>query len=172
MHLPLLHIKCYIFEPITISTVLQSVVAIFVEPLFWPVFVLAISTGIVASQAAISETFSIVQQCQALGCFPRVKIVHTSRWIHGKIYIPEINWILMILILTVTLGFGDTTLMGNAYGKPSLVTTYLNFLIKMLINYMAPVPQDYDAFNIRDCVYECDIGDNIVDDTGHYPGVA
>ncbi|RVW43116.1 putative potassium transporter 2 [Vitis vinifera] len=90
------------------------------------------------SQAAISETFSIVQQCQALGCFPRVKIVHTSRWIHGKIYIPEINWILMILILTVTLG-----LETQPHGKC-----------------------------LWDCVYECDIGDNIVDDTGHYPGVA
>ncbi|XP_010658543.1 potassium transporter 3 [Vitis vinifera] len=107
------------------------------EPLFWPVFVLAISTGIVASQAAISETFSIVQQCQALGCFPRVKIVHTSRWIHGKIYIPEINWILMILILTVTLGFGDTTLMGNAYGiaymSVTLVTTLLMTLAITLV---------------------------------------
>jgi KUP system potassium uptake protein len=80
-------------------------------------FGLAILAAITASQAVISATFSIVKQCQALGCFPRVKVVHTSRWIEGQVYIPEINWILMILNASVSIGFQDTTLIGNAYGK-------------------------------------------------------
>lgn len=89
----------------------------FVEPVYWPVFVVATLASVVASQAVISATFSIIKQCHALGCFPRVKVVHTSRWIYGQIYIPEINWILMVLCLAVTIGFRDTTFIGNAYGE-------------------------------------------------------
>lgn len=86
-------------------------------PIFWPVFVVATLAAVVGSQAVISATFSIVKQCHSLGCFPRVKVVHTSRWIYGQIYIPEINWILMVLCVAVTVAFRDITLIGNAYGK-------------------------------------------------------
>ena len=79
--------------------------------------VVATLAAIVGSQAVITATFSIVKQCHALGCFPRVKIVHTSKHIYGQIYIPEINWILMILTLAVTIGFHDATVVGDAYGK-------------------------------------------------------
>lgn len=92
-----------------------------VEPLFWPFIVLATLAAIVASQAVISATFSTVKQCYALGCFPRVKVVHKSRWIRGQVYIPEINWVLMILCLAVTVGFQDTLCLANAYGKSYLV---------------------------------------------------
>lgn len=85
-------------------------------PVFWPIFVVATLASIVGSQAVITATFSIIKQCHALGCFPRVKVVHTSKHIYGQIYIPEINWILMILTLAITIGFQDTTLIGNAYG--------------------------------------------------------
>lgn len=85
--------------------------------MFWPIFVIATLAAIVGSQAVITATFSIVKQCHALGCFPRVKVVHTSKHIYGQIYIPEINWILMVLTLSITIGFRDTTLIGNAYGK-------------------------------------------------------
>lgn len=104
--------------------------------MFWPVFVVATLAAVVGSQAVISATFSIVKQCHALGCFPRVKVVHTSRWIYGQIYIPEINWILMVLCVAVTIAFRDTTLIGNAYGKPFALIhkhrdpSYLFFLEK------------------------------------------
>lgn len=65
----------------------------------------------------ISATFSIVKQATALGCFPRVKVVHTSNNVAGQVYIPEINWILMVLCLCVTAGFRDTDQIGNAYGN-------------------------------------------------------
>ncbi|URE49291.1 potassium transporter [Musa troglodytarum] len=107
------------------------------EPVFWPVFVVATLAAVVASQAVISATFSIVKQCHALGCFPRVKVVHTSRWIYGQIYIPEINWILMLLCLAVTLGFRDTTLIGNAYGIACMavmfVTTWMMALVIVFV---------------------------------------
>lgn len=106
-------------------------------PCFWPVFTVAILAATVASQAVISATFSTVKQCQALGCFPRVKIVHTSRWIHGQIYIPEINWILMILSVIVIVGFQDTTLIGNAYGLTCMIVTFINsFLLSLVSIYV------------------------------------
>ncbi|KAF2301758.1 hypothetical protein GH714_028917 [Hevea brasiliensis] len=107
------------------------------EPVFWPVFAIATLAAIVGSQAVITATFSIVKQCNALGCFPRVKVVHTSKRIYGQIYIPEINWILMVLTLAVTLGFQDTTLIGNAYGlacmSVMIITTFLMSLVIIFI---------------------------------------
>ncbi|XP_020520097.1 potassium transporter 7 isoform X2 [Amborella trichopoda] len=86
------------------------------ESVFWPAFLTATLASVVGSQAVISATFSVVQQCAALDCFPRVRVVHTSKLIYGQIYIPEVNWILMLLCLAVTLGFQDTLSIGHAYG--------------------------------------------------------
>ncbi|KAK4765240.1 hypothetical protein SAY86_026330 [Trapa natans] len=106
------------------------------EKLRWPVLAIAILAAVVGSQAIITGTFSIIKQCTALGCFPKVKIVHTSSKIHGQIYIPEINWTLMLLCLAVTLGFRDTRRMGNASGLAvitvMLVTTCLMSLVIVL----------------------------------------
>lgn len=88
----------------------------FADPVFWPVFVVATLASVVGSQAVISATFSIINQCLALGCFPRVKVVHTSKNIYGQIYIPEINWIMLIICVAVTVGFQNTIDIGNAYG--------------------------------------------------------
>ncbi|KAL0408617.1 UNVERIFIED_CONTAM: Potassium transporter 6 [Sesamum radiatum] len=106
------------------------------EKLRWPVLVIAVLAAVVGSQAIITGTFSIIKQCSALGCFPRVRIVHTSSKFHGQIYIPEINWILMILCLAVIIGFRDTRRMGNASGLAvitvMLVTTCLMSLVIVL----------------------------------------
>ncbi|CAI0465384.1 unnamed protein product [Linum tenue] len=107
------------------------------EPFFWPVFVVATLAAIVGSQAVITATFSIVKQCHALGCFPRVKVVHTSKHIYGQIYIPEINWILMVLTLAVTIGFQDTTLIGNAYGLACMTVMFITtFLMGLVIVFV------------------------------------
>lgn len=106
------------------------------EKLRWPVLAIAILAAVVGSQAIITGTFSIIKQCSALGCFPRVKIIHTSSKIHGQIYIPEINWTLMLLCLAITVGFRDTKHMGNASGLAvitvMLVTTCLMSLVIVL----------------------------------------
>ncbi|KAH7853024.1 hypothetical protein Vadar_032264 [Vaccinium darrowii] len=107
------------------------------DPVFWPVFIIATLASIVGSQAIITATFSIVKQCHALGCFPRVKVVHTSKHIYGQIYIPEINWILMIITIAIAIGFRDTTLIGNAYGLACMtvmfVTTFLMALVLVFV---------------------------------------
>ncbi|KAA8530256.1 hypothetical protein F0562_004965 [Nyssa sinensis] len=106
------------------------------EKIRWPVLAIAILAAVVGSQAIITGTFSIIKQCSALGCFPRVKIVHTSSKIHGQIYIPEINWTLMLLCLAVTVGFRDTKHISNASGLAvitvMLVTTCLMSLVIVL----------------------------------------
>ncbi|XP_010644862.1 probable potassium transporter 13 isoform X3 [Vitis vinifera] len=103
------------------------------ELMFWPVFIIATLATVVGSQAIISATFSIISQCRALRCFPRVKIVHTSSQVHGQIYIPEVNWILMGLCIAVAIGFRDISMIGHAYGLAVItvmfVTTCLMFLI-------------------------------------------
>ncbi|KAH9702813.1 Potassium transporter 2 [Citrus sinensis] len=113
------------------------------ESVRWPVLVVAILASIVGSQAIISGTFSIINQSQSLGCFPRVKVVHTSDKIHGQIYIPEINWVLMILCIAVTIGFRDTKHIGNASGLAvmtvMLVTTCLTALVIILCWHKPPI---------------------------------
>ncbi|CAH2055410.1 unnamed protein product [Thlaspi arvense] len=103
------------------------------DPVFWPVFVIATLAAIVGSQAVITATFSIIKQCHALGCFPRVKVVHTSKHLYGQMYIPEINWILMILTLAIAIGFRDTTMIGNAYGLACMIVMFITTFLMALV---------------------------------------
>lgn len=89
----------------------------FTDSIYWPVFLVATGAAVVASQATISATFSLVKQALALDCFPRVKVIHTSKAFPNQIYIPDVNWILMILCIAVTVGFKNQTQIGNASGK-------------------------------------------------------
>ncbi|KAL4196136.1 hypothetical protein AMTRI_Chr04g244500 [Amborella trichopoda] len=102
-----------------------------------PFTVLAILASIVGSQAIITGTFSVVNQCLALGCFPRVKVSHTSKNIRGRVYIPEVNWILMALCLISLVAFRDIEDLGNAIGlvviTGMLITTCLMPLIITLL---------------------------------------
>ncbi|XP_026452661.1 potassium transporter 10-like isoform X2 [Papaver somniferum] len=102
-----------------------------------PVFIIATGSAIIASQATISAAFSIIKQALALGCFPNVKVVHTSKIIVGQIYIPDINWILMLMCIAVTVGFRNQSQIGNAYGTAvvtvMLVTTFLTMLVMLLV---------------------------------------
>ncbi|KAE8653784.1 Potassium transporter 7 [Hibiscus syriacus] len=107
------------------------------DNLFWPMLVVATIAAMIASQAMISATFSCVKQAMALGCFPRLKIIHTSRKLMGQIYIPVINWFLMIMCVVVVSIFRSTTDIANAYGIAEvgvmLVTTTLVTLVMLLI---------------------------------------
>ncbi|KAK6940950.1 Potassium transporter [Dillenia turbinata] len=105
------------------------------KPLYWPTFGVAVAASIIASQAMISGTFSIIQQSLSLGCFPRVKVVHTSTKYEGQVYIPEINYLLMIACVGVTLGFRDAIKIGNAYGIAVVfvMTLTSSFLVLIMI---------------------------------------
>ncbi|XP_010921778.1 potassium transporter 5 [Elaeis guineensis] len=104
--------------------------------LYWPMFVVAILAAIIASQAMISGTFSIIQQSLSLGCFPRVKVVHTSAKHEGQVYIPEMNYILMVASVAVTAGFKTTVKIGNAYGIAVVFVMTLTSALLTLIMIM------------------------------------
>lgn len=80
-------------------------------------FVMAIAAAIVGSQSMISATFSIISQSLSLGCFPRVKVVHTSAKYEGQVYTPEVHYMLMVACITVTAIFKTGDQIGNAYGN-------------------------------------------------------
>ncbi|KAI3442776.1 Fe2OG dioxygenase domain-containing protein [Psidium guajava] len=107
------------------------------DPLYWPMFVVAVAAAIIASQAMISGTFAIISQSLSLGCFPRVKVVHTSAKYEGQVYIPEVNYMLMVACVLVTASFQTTTNIGNAYGiavvSVMVITTCLLTLIMLVI---------------------------------------
>lgn len=104
---------------------------------FWPVVFIAIIAALIASRAMTTATFSCIKQSTALGCFPRLKIVHTSRKFMGQIYIPVMNWFLLVFCLAFVATFGSINEIGNAYGIAELgvmiMTTILVTIIMLLI---------------------------------------
>lgn len=117
--------------PENISTVYWSTVP---HSVFWPMLVLATAASVVASQALISACFSICKQAKALGFFPKLKIVHTSKDQGGQVYVASANWILMVLTVAIVAGFkADSVRLGQAYGLSisavMLITTLFITLI-------------------------------------------
>jgi KUP system potassium uptake protein len=96
-----------------------------------PVVILATAATIIASQAMITGVFSLTQQAVQLGFLPRLKIVHTSRDARGQIYMPQVNYILMIACLALIISFRSSSNLANAYGLSvclgMLITTCLFF---------------------------------------------
>ena len=78
---------------------------------------MAVFAAIIASQAMISGAFSIISQALSLGCFPRVKVVHTSAKHEGQVYIPEVNYMFMIACIIICAAFKTTDKISHAYGK-------------------------------------------------------
>ncbi|KAG2637212.1 hypothetical protein PVAP13_2NG506200 [Panicum virgatum] len=104
---------------------------------FWPVVFIATLAALIASRAMTTAIFSTIKQATALGCFPRLKIIHTSRKFMGQIYIPVMNWFLLVSCLAFVTVFGSINEIGNAYGIAELgvmmMTTVLVTIIMLLI---------------------------------------
>ncbi|MFM5950158.1 MAG: potassium transporter Kup [Novosphingobium sp.] len=81
-----------------------------------PVIFLALAATIIASQAVISGAFSLTQQAIQLGFLPRMQIKHTSAAAAGQIYIPTLNWALMIMVIILVLFFQSSSNLAAAYG--------------------------------------------------------
>jgi KUP system potassium uptake protein len=82
----------------------------------YPLLVLATAATVIASQALISGAFSLTMQAVQLGYCPRVRIKHTSATEIGQIYVPAINWALMVACIGLVLGFRTSTNLAAAYG--------------------------------------------------------
>ncbi|KAF5743934.1 Potassium transporter 7 [Tripterygium wilfordii] len=104
---------------------------------FWPILLIANIAALIASRAMTTATFSCIKQSTALGCFPRLKIIHTSRKFMGQIYIPVINWFLLVVCVVIVCSISSITEMGNAYGIAELgvmmMTTVLVTIVMLLI---------------------------------------
>lgn len=91
----------------------------------YPLVVIATVATIIASQAVISGAFSLTRQAVQLGYLPRLKVMQTSETQFGQIYMPAINWILMISCIGLVLGFRSSSNLASAYGVA--VTTDMVF---------------------------------------------
>ncbi|MCP3711786.1 potassium transporter Kup [Paraburkholderia sp. CNPSo 3274] len=98
-----------------------------------PMIVLATVATVIASQAVISGTYSMAMQAMQLSFLPRMNIVHTSEREIGQIYVPGINWILLVAVVAAVVGFRSSTALGSAYGiavtGTMLITTFLTFFV-------------------------------------------
>jgi KUP system potassium uptake protein len=81
-----------------------------------PLVLFATVATVIASQAVISGAFSVTQQAVQLGFLPRLKIAHTSASAAGQIYVPIVNWGLMILVILLMVGFKSSANLAAAYG--------------------------------------------------------
>ncbi|HUR34057.1 MAG TPA: potassium transporter Kup [Vicinamibacterales bacterium] len=98
----------------------------------YPLVALATCATVIASQAVISGAFSITMQAVQFGFLPRLTITHTSSREFGQIYIPSVNWALMIACILLVIGFGASSALAAAYGIAvisAMTITSLMFLV-------------------------------------------
>ena len=99
----------------------------------YPLVALSTIATVIASQATISGTFSIVHQAISLGFLPRMRVLYTSSKEIGQIYIPLVNWIQLAAVILAVIGFGSSTGLASAYGiavtATMLTTTVLTFFV-------------------------------------------
>ncbi len=99
----------------------------------YPMLGLATVAAVIASQALISGVFSLTRQAVQLGYWPRTRIVHTSARAAGQIYVPGVNWALMVACVTIAIGFGGSSALAAAYGisvtGTMIITSLLFFFV-------------------------------------------
>ncbi|MEU6147834.1 potassium transporter Kup [Streptomyces sp. NPDC047081] len=99
----------------------------------WPMVLLATAATVIASQAVITGAYSVTSQAAQLGYLPRLRIAHTSESTIGQIYVPWINWLLMVSVLTLVFAFRSSTALAFAFGMAVTgtitITTLLFFYV-------------------------------------------
>jgi KUP system potassium uptake protein len=98
-----------------------------------PMVLLATIATVIASQAVITGAYSLTQQAVQLGLFPRLDIRHTSATLAGQIYVPRVNWILLVGVLLLVVLFRSSSALASAYGiavtGTMIVTTLMAFIV-------------------------------------------
>lgn len=104
-------------------------------PVTWliPALILATLAAIIASQAVISGAYSLTKQAIQLGFLPRMSVRHTSAREIGQIYVPSVNWALLVGVLAVVIFFGSSSALASAYGiavtLTMVITTFLTYFV-------------------------------------------
>jgi KUP system potassium uptake protein len=99
----------------------------------WPMILLATAATVIASQAVITGAYSVTSQAAQLGYLPRLRVAHTSESTIGQIYVPWVNWLLMVSVLTLVFAFRSSAALAFAFGMAVTgtitITTLLFFYI-------------------------------------------
>ncbi|WP_050464143.1 potassium transporter Kup [Herbaspirillum autotrophicum] len=103
------------------------------DMLLVPMVVLATFATVIASQAVISGAFSLTSQAILLGFVPRMRILHTSEDERGQIYIPLINWMLLVLVVAVVLAFKKSDNLAAAYGVAVTTTMVITTILAAVV---------------------------------------
>jgi KUP system potassium uptake protein len=98
-----------------------------------PLVALATAAAIIASQALISGAFSLTQQAIQLGYCPRMDIQHTSHREIGQVYVPQVNWALMVSTILIVVGFGSSAALAAAYGIAVTLTMVITAVLLQVI---------------------------------------
>ena len=113
------------------------------DGLIYPAVILTTLATVTASQAVISGCYSLVRQLIQLGQFPRMNIIQTSSEEHGQIYIPFVNWMLLIATIGLVLGFRSSDALSAAYGiavsATMVITTVLSLFVARRYNWKLPI---------------------------------
>ena len=99
-----------------------------------PMVLLATAATIIASQAVITGAFSVAAQAAKLGLLPRLRVVHTSASAYGQVYVPAINWMLMVSVLILVFAFESSDKLAYAYGMAVIGTITI---VTLLFFYLA-----------------------------------
>ena len=99
----------------------------------FPLVGLASAAAIIASQALISGAFSLTRQAIQLGYCPRLDIEHTSSHEIGQVYVPQVNWALMVSTIAIVIGFGSSAALAAAYGIAVTLTMVITALLLHIV---------------------------------------
>lgn len=103
----------------------------------YPMIIMATMATVIASQAVISGVFSLARQAIQLGYLPRLSIKHTSESEEGQIYVPFLNWLLLIAIIILILIFKSSSNLASAYGLAVTLTMLCDTILVAVFIYSA-----------------------------------
>lgn len=98
-----------------------------------PMVAFAAVAAVIASQAVISGAFSMTKQAIQLGFLPRMEVVYTSVREAGQIYLPRVNWLLMVAVVCAVVGFGSVSALTAAYGIAVTVTMLIDTVLTYFV---------------------------------------
>jgi len=126
----------YILEHNDSNQVLFKLVSTYSELFYIPFLILTLLATIIASQAMISAVMSLIFQGINIGIFPLMKIKYTSKEMRSQIYIPSVNWILLVAVLLMILIFKESANLAAAYGLAVTATMFISsiFIVSILWN--------------------------------------
>jgi KUP system potassium uptake protein len=106
---------------------------LFPDALLIPAVILSTAATVIASQAVISGAYSMTKQAVQLGFLPRMQVLYTSAKEAGQIYLPQVNWALLVAVILACVGFESSSALASAYGiavtMTMLITTVLTFYV-------------------------------------------